>query len=161
MASNPLITPAGGKPQRSRTPLYLGGAVVLLAAALVAYLELAPRPATQDIPLTDEAKAYISNLKLSDVGMEAKLNYFSQKVVEIQGNIGNTGDRDLQVVEIYCVFYNTAGQPILRQRVPIVSERMGGLAPGETKPFRLPFDAIPEGWNQQMPQLVIAGLTFS
>ncbi len=161
MASNPLLTRPPAAQPRNRTPLYLGAAVVVLAAGLVAYLQFAPRAAVEDLPLTDEAKAYIANLKLSDVSMEAKLNYFSQKVVEIQGNIGNAGDRNLQVVEIYCVFYNAAGQPISRQRVPIVSERMGGLAPGETKAFRLPFDAVPDGWNQQMPQLVIAGVTFS
>jgi hypothetical protein len=37
---------------------------------------------------------------------------------------------------------------------------MGGLAPGETKQFRLPFDDIPENWNQVMPQLVIAQIQF-
>jgi hypothetical protein len=37
---------------------------------------------------------------------------------------------------------------------------MGGLKPGETKSFRLPFDAVPAGWNQQMPNLVIAGIDF-
>jgi len=49
---------------------------------------------------------------------------------------------------------------VLRERVPIVSAKIGSLAPGETKPFRLPFDNIPESWNQAMPQLVIAGMTF-
>jgi hypothetical protein len=37
---------------------------------------------------------------------------------------------------------------------------MGGLKPAETKAFRLPFDNIPQGWNNQMPQLVIAGIVF-
>ena len=46
-------------------------------------------------------------------------------------------------------------------RVSIVSGRMGGLKPGETKTFRLPFDEIPESWNQALPQLVIAGVKFS
>ena len=82
-------------------------------------------------------------------------------VVEIEGKIGNTGDRPLDVVEIYCMFYDTYGQMVLQPRVPIVSARMGGLKPGETKSFRLPFDEIPESWNQAMPQLVIAGVKFS
>jgi hypothetical protein len=38
---------------------------------------------------------------------------------------------------------------------------MGGLAPGETKPFRLPFDDIPESWNQMLPQIVIARIEFA
>jgi hypothetical protein len=64
------------------------------------------------------------------------------------------------VVEINCVFYDPYGQVVLRQRVPIVSQKVGGLAPGETKPFRLPFDNLPESWNNAMPQMVIAGIEF-
>jgi hypothetical protein len=49
---------------------------------------------------------------------------------------------------------------VLRERVPIVSQKIGGVAPGDTKSFRLPFDNIPESWNQMMPQLVIARIDF-
>ena len=49
---------------------------------------------------------------------------------------------------------------VLRERVPIVSAKIGELAPGETKPFRLAFDNVPESWNQAMPQLVIARIEF-
>ncbi len=58
------------------------------------------------------------------------------------------------------MFHDSYGQLVLRKRVPIVSPRMGGLKPGETKSFRLPFDELPESWNQAMPQLVIAGVKF-
>jgi hypothetical protein len=132
----------------------------LLVGAVVAYLEFAPKRTPEEIPLTDEARAYISHLALSDVNMEAKLDYFGQKVVEITGNITNTGTRGLKVVEVTCVFRDSANRVILRQRTPIVSTRMGGLNPGDTKAFRLPFDTVPAGWNQQMPQLVIAGIEF-
>jgi hypothetical protein len=49
---------------------------------------------------------------------------------------------------------------VLRERVPIVSRKIGGLAPGEIKNFRLAFDNIPESWNQALPQLVIAQIVF-
>ena len=115
----------------------------------------------EDLTLTPEAKAYVSNLKLDDVNMQATESYLGQTVVEIQGKIGNAGGRALDTVEIYCIFHDTYGQLVLRKRVPIVSPRMGGLKPGETKSFRLPFDELPESWNQAMPQLVIAGVRFS
>jgi hypothetical protein len=66
----------------------------------------------------------------------------------------------MNVVEIKCVFYDAYGQVVLRERVPIVSQKIGGVAPGDTKSFRLPFDNIPESWNQMMPQLVIARIDF-
>ncbi|HWQ53516.1 MAG TPA: FxLYD domain-containing protein [Bryobacteraceae bacterium] len=139
--------------------------IALVAAAgvgLFLYLErgahMPPPPAP---PLTGEAKAYVKHLRLIDVNMEAAESYLKQSVVEIRGKIGNEGDRVLQVVEINCVFYDYYGQVVLRERVPIVSRKMGNLAPGEIKNFRLPFDNIPESWNQAMPQLVIARIDFS
>lgn len=112
------------------------------------------------LALSPEAKAYVRSLKLSGVEMKAHESYLKQMVVEIDGSIGNEGDRPLETVELNCVFYDSYGQLVLRERVPIVSSRMGGLKPGETKRFRLPFDSIPESWNRQMPQLVIAGIRF-
>lgn len=144
----------------NRLPITLVAVAVVLAGAVFAWLQFGPKRAVQEAPLTDEARAYIRNLALDDVTMSAKLNYFSQKAVAIEGKIANKGDRVLNVVEVTCVFRDTSGQVLLRERVPIVNQRMGGLQPGETKSFRLPFDNVPDGWNQQMPQLVIAAIAF-
>jgi hypothetical protein len=148
------------RPPKTRQPIYIVAAVVVLGGAMFAYLERSA-PSAADLPLTPDAKAYVRNLKLSDVDMKASESYFKQVVVEISGKIGNAGNRDLSVIEIYCVFYDSYGQLVLRKRLPIVSDRMGGLKPGDTKSFRLPFDEIPESWNHAMPQLVIAGIKFS
>lgn len=140
--------------------------LVILAAVAVGlagfwYLEQLARQPVRDVPvLTPEAKAYVRHLKLSDVAMTAKETYLKQTLVEITGKITNTGSRPLRLVEINCVFYDPYGQVVLRQRVAIVRPKAGGLKPGETKDFRLPFDEIPDSWNQQMPQLVIAQILF-
>jgi hypothetical protein len=139
----------------------VAAAVALLAVAGWGYMRYLDRRGNGDIPLTAEARAYARNLQLSDVEMKASENYFQQAVVEIEGKIANTGDRTLDTVEIYCVFRDPYGQLVLRRRLAIVSTRMGGLKPGETKSFRLPFDDLPASWNQAMPQLVIAGVKFS
>jgi hypothetical protein len=141
--------------------LYVLAALALLGAGLFGYLQYASKRAPQDAPLTPEAKAYVRNLQLSDVEMKATESYLKQTVVEIEGKIGNAGGRGLELVEIYCIFYDGNGQMVLRNRVPIVTVRMGGLQPGEIKSFRLPFDDVPAAWNQKMPQLVIAGVKFS
>ena len=160
MASEPVTAPsatAGG----SNPLYYVAAAVALLAAAGWGYLQYVDRHSSGDIPLTAEARAYTRNLQLSDVEMKASENYFQQTVVEISGKIANAGERPLDTVEIYCVFRDPYGQLVLRRRLAIVSTRMGGLKPGETKSFRLPFDDLPASWNQAMPQLVIAGVKFS
>jgi hypothetical protein len=157
----PLSAAVPRKRQMLALPLIVLIALVLAGGGVVAYLELAPHKPTAGAPLTPEARAYVGNLKLGDVSMKAAKNYFSQMVVEIAGNITNAGDRNLDTVEINCLFYDTYGQLTLRQRVAIVSPKMGVLKPGETKSFRLPFDNLPESWNQQMPQLVIASVKFN
>lgn len=135
--------------------------VVILGAGFFLYLDRAShRPPPPPAPLTAEAKAYVRSLKLSDVDMQRHESYMKQAVVEITGKIGNNGDRALRVVEINCVFYDPDGQLVLRRRVPIVGQKMGGLAPGEIKNFRLAFDDIPDSWNQALPQLVIAQIVF-
>ena len=136
-------------------------ALLAVGAAGFWYLDRASKqPPPPPPPLTDEAKAYVSRLKLSDVDMSAHEDYFRQRVVEITGKIQNAGERNLNLVEINCVFYDPYGQVVLRQRTPIVSRKAGGLHPGDTKPFRLPFDTIPESWNNVMPQMVIARIDF-
>jgi hypothetical protein len=109
-------------------------------------------------PLSADARAYVRNLQLSDVTMKATESYVGQTVTEIEGKIANAGTRTVQHADVYCVFYNSYGEVILRERVPIV---VTGLKPGETRAFRLPFDDIPGGWNNQMPQLVIARIEFA
>jgi hypothetical protein len=141
-------------------PLYVAAAVCLLGAGIYAYFQYAGRPVPA-LQLTPEANAYVRNLQLSDVSMKSTGNYMKQTVVEIEGKITNAGDRPIEVVEIYCQFYDAYQQLVLRQRMPIVGGKTGGLKPGETKSFRLPFDELPESWNQAMPQLRIAAVKFS
>jgi hypothetical protein len=135
--------------------------VVILGAGFFLYLDRASRrPPPPPAPLTAEAKAYVHNLQLMDVDMQKHESYMKQAVVEITGKIANNGSRNLRVVEINCVFYDPYGQLVLRSRVAIVGQKMGGLAPGEIKNFRLAFDDIPDSWNQALPQLVIAQIVF-
>jgi hypothetical protein len=146
------------------------GVVVLAGLAGFFYIErAASRPPSAPPPLTGPAKEYAKHLRfvaadgqaLENPKMEAHESYLKQSVVEITGNIQNAGDRVLDLVEINCVFYDPYGQEVLRQRAPIVSKKMGKLAPGEVKSFRLAFDNVPEGWNQAMPSMVIARIDFS
>jgi len=125
------------------------------------YASAASAAAKDGIALTPEAKAYVRSLKITEPEIKANESYMKLSLVELTGKIKNDGDRSVEVVEIYCSFYDAYGQIVTRERVPIVRAKMGGLKPGEEKPFRLAFDTIPESWNQAMPNLVIAGIRFS
>jgi len=136
-------------------------AVLVLGGGAFWWLDYQSRhQASQAVALTPEAKGYVKNLALSEVQMQANESYLKQAVVEIEGKITNNGNRAVKLVEIYCVFYDPYGQVVLRERMAIAGRKMGDLEPGGTKSFRLPFDSLPESWNKQMPQLVIAQILF-
>ena len=160
MASNGLLERKTPRSPLLSLPVYVIAGMLLIGGGLFAYLNYLSNRPVKDVELSPDAKAYARNLKLSDVTMKATDSYLRQQIIEIQGQIANAGDRQLDVVKIYCVFYDQYNQLVLRRPVEIVSARMGGLKPGETKSFRLPFDDLPQSWNQQMPQLVIAGINF-
>jgi hypothetical protein len=131
---------------------------LLLLGGIVAWFTLRHHETGSATPLTPEAKAYVRNLKLSEVSMKATESYVGQTVTEIEGKIANAGDRVVKQADVYCIFYNSYGEVVIRERVPIVTSP---LKPGEIRAFRLPFDDIPGGWNNQMPQLVIARIEFN
>ena len=122
-----------------------------------------PAPKTVETAASPEAKAYLANLGLSDVRMQASENLANQKVVEVLGNISNNGTRDLKSIDVYCLFYGVDGREIHRERLRIVGgiATPGSLKPGATQSFRMPFDTLPEGWNQALPKMVIAQIVFA
>jgi flagellar basal body-associated protein FliL len=151
------------KPPRNWLPLLIVTVLVAVAGAAIWYYLLRPGAGAppQPAPLTAEARAYVRNLGLAGVQMKARESMMGGTLVEITGKITNNGGRNLARVELNCVFYDAMNQVVLRERVPIVRGRDGvGLKPGETRDFRLPFDNIPESWNQALPQLVIAAIDF-
>lgn len=141
-------------------PVVIAMVAVVLVGGAVAYLTFGPKPAPPPPPvLTQEAKDYLPNLKLSDVGLQAAESYINSSLVEILGKVSNVGNRGVKLVQVNCVFRNVYGQPIRRELATVVG-RAGALKPGDTKPFRLAFDNPPPGWNQAMPDLVIAQIQF-
>ncbi len=141
----------------SKTAVFVIAIAAALAGGLLWFVNR-PKSVAATTPLSADAKAYVRNLKLSEVTMKATESYVGQTVTEIEGKIANTGDRTVQHADLYCVFYNSYGEVILRERAAIV---VSNLKPGETRSFRLPFDDIPGDWNNQMPQLVIARIEFT
>jgi hypothetical protein len=149
-------------PKKVPVTLLLVSAVFF--AALIAGLVYLSRPVAPKSPPgpSREATAYLPSLALSDVEMKATENFMKQQVVEVVGKITNNGPRTIQRIEVYCIFKGIDGQEVYRERVPVVqATAQGRLHPKQTQSFRLPFDALPESWNQAMPNLVIAQIVFA
>jgi len=111
--------------------------------------------------LTEERQGDTRNLKLTTVTMKATDSYVGQRIIEIEGRSRNTGDRMLESVEIYSIFYDAYGQLVFAKTRGDRQPEDGRIEPRRHKSFRLPFDEISPNWNEKMPQLVIASVTFS
>jgi hypothetical protein len=150
--------------QRTKIPvpaLIAGILALLVAVGAGVYLSRPPNNASTQVTASAESKAYLPNLALSDVGMKATLNFMQQQVVEVEGKITNKGLRPVRSIDVYCLFYGVNGREVHREIVPIVQSTTSPLKPGETRNFRLPFDSLPDTWNQAMPRIAIAQITFA
>lgn len=160
-----MATPAATRKTVPLIPLLVGLIVVAVLIAGLGYLNKPAAKPPAQISASADARAYLPHLELSDVGMQATENFMQQQVVEVQGKIGNKGPRPLASVDVYCLFYGLDGRELHRERLPILGGPASGartpLQPGDTRAFRLPFDSLPEGWNQAMPKLVIAKIAFA
>ena len=159
MASAPVA-----KTKIPKTALWIGAAAVAVVIAAAIYIERPAKPPANDAAAaTPDAKAYVSHLELSDVKMAASENFMQQRVVEIQGTIANRGPRPLSAIDVYCLFSGADGREVHRERASILnaSGSHGPLLPNAARSFRLPFDSLPDGWNEAMPKLVIARIQFA
>lgn len=147
--------------RRDPAPLVIGAIVVLLGAGAALYLYWQSLNQADAGPvLTEEARAYLPHLDLGDVQMAASDTFLGQTLVEITGRIENLGTRTVELVEIHCVFRDIDGIELARELSVIVGPRTGPLRPAQQQPFRLAFDNLPEGWNQNMPSLFVAQIAF-
>lgn len=150
------IRDGGWKP----VPILIAAAIF---AALAAFAYYQWKLDTEAVPLeavlTDEARDYLESLDLHDVQMSAIESALGHTLVEITGVIGNLGEKSIRSVKLNCVFYEINGIELDRVPTAIVRPNVG-LPPGGQQEFRLAFDAIPDGWNQTMPNLFIAEIVF-
>ena len=150
---------AGGRLKPA--PILIAAAVFGALAAVGYYQWKADAEAVPaGLVLTDEARAYLPMLDLhDDVEMVATESALGHTLVEITGTIENLGEKPIRSVKLNCVFYEINGIELDRAPASIVRANVG-LPPGEKRQFRLAFDAVPDGWNQTMPNLFIAEIVF-
>jgi hypothetical protein len=144
----------------SPASIVIGLAMILILGAF-GWLTFAPKPLPPAPPiLTEDAKKYIGKLTFSNVRIQAAESVINQRVVEILGDLTNNGDRTVKLAEVTCVFKDYNDKELQRERVAIIGQTTGPLAPGATKAFRLAFDDLADSWNQAYPSFVIAQIQF-
>lgn len=134
--------------------------VLLLVFALQLSACKATPPSAERVELTEEQRAYLNQIEVSDPKMSAAQNFLGDTVIYLDAQITNRGDRAVRVVEIEMTFVDPWGQVVLKETGWPVQRRLPPLAPGETRPFQLAFERVPFEWNQAPPKIAVRRVDF-
>ena len=154
--------------EKAGVPPAVWGAAALVVVIVIAVLAFAGRHKTPPSPRTlQPADSYAAHLPLSQLAMSESESLSGGKLTYLDGHVQNTGDRTVTGITVQVVFANDLKMPSAIETVPLMLIRMkdpyidtqpvgaAPIRPGEDREFRLTFEAVPENWNQQMPELRI------
>ena len=144
-----------------------GGVIAIIVAVLVALSARhhAINP-NQEQPLAP----YASNLALSQLAMSESTSLSGGKSTFLDGHITNRGSQIISGVTAQVLFRNDEGMPphletlpvaLIRSREPYVDTQpiaANPIHPGEEREFRLIFEAIPNNWNTQLPEVHVVAV---
>ncbi|HEV2178178.1 MAG TPA: hypothetical protein VGW33_13405 [Terriglobia bacterium] len=146
---------------RVRTYTLLAAAI--LAALLAPIIWLAHLKSSVPIrraPLTEEAKAYQSQIVVSDARMSAARNFLGDTVTYLDATVVNNGTRVVHQLDLQLEFVDMLNQVVLRETAHAVTAETPPLMAGESRPFRVTFEHMPAEWNQAPPAVTVTYVAF-
>jgi hypothetical protein len=152
--------------ERASFPAAVWGAVALIVIVVAGVLVYSGRKKPAAPPSTlQPADVYAASLPLSQLAMSESANLSGGKLTYLDGHVQNTGSRTLTGITVQVVFGNdealapqidTVPLTLIRTKDPYIDTQpvsANPLKPGDDREFRLTFEAIPDNWNQQMPEV--------
>jgi hypothetical protein len=148
-------------------PLVIAAAAVLVVAAIVVFTMERGKGAATVTPISAAPDPYAASLPITNVVMSESSNLAGGKVTYIDGRITNSGSKTVSGVSAQVLFRNAAKevaqnetQPLkwIRTRDPYVDLEPASSAPmkpGESRDFRMIFDAVTPDWNGVYPEIRI------
>jgi hypothetical protein len=154
--------PAGEKPAIPVAPtipvaIVAGGIFLALALGAILWIVRRPPPPPPPRP-TEDARAYLSKLIITDFHLSAADNMIGSVIVYLDGKVTNSGERKVRRLRVQLSFTDTLGQVILLEEREIVSPDAKPLYAGETRDFQLRFNRPPSAWNVQPPEFRLISL---
>jgi hypothetical protein len=162
--SGPMFTPPVA--EKGGVPPAVWGVAALVVVIVVAVIAFAGRHKGPPAPKTlQPPDAYAAHLPLSQLAMSESESLSGGKLTYLDGHVQNTGDKTVTGITVQVVFANDEQMPPTVDTVPLTFIRMkdpyidtqpvsaAPIKPGEDREFRLTFEAVPDNWNQQMPEV--------
>ena len=151
---------------RAWKPFAIAGAAVLLVLlGLVLAGRHASRQANPGGAGLAPLAAYASSLPITGVQMSDSSNLSGGKETYLDGTITNRGGSTVTAITVQVGFKDFTGMLAAKETLPlnlihfrepyVDTESVGAnpIKPGEARGFRLIFDAAPQSWNGEYPQV--------
>src|ERR1700741_5688372 len=161
-----------GRAPRSVLPWVIAGIAILLVLGI--FLALGhhgppPNPGGAGLASPD---SYAANLPVSNLQMSEASSVAGGKATYIDGQIANKGDKTVSGITVQVAFRDFTNQLVQKETMPLNLIRAhqpyidtqpvsaAPIKPGETREFRLIFDHVADGWNQNYPEVRVIEVTF-
>ena len=159
--STTTLTPNDDR-KKKRYPIGVIGGIVFLAVVVAALLLLSgknaapPEQGSSPNP-SDAALGYAPQVAFSDLHLSAEENFIGQQVVYLDGKLTNAGAKTVRQLKARLVFRDVMNQVVLREEHDVFGPS-DSVGPGLVKSFQIRFDAVPDSWSRQVPQIQIVSL---
>ncbi len=140
--------------------------LILVAAGLVAVLlgalALLRRPGTAQprASLTNEERAYLGQILVTDAKMSAAQNFLGDTITYLDARVINRGSKRIRQLELQVEFVDLFNQVVLRETARPVAAGTPPLEPGKSRTFHMSFDHMPADWNQAPPRMKATSVRF-
>lgn len=149
--------------EEKRTTVYAAiaaGTLAVIIAVLIWLMRPSPQPQSSVPTLTDEQRAYLDQIVVTDARMSAAENFLGHTVTYLDAVVVNQGTKLVRELELELVFVDTLNQVVLRERTRPVTPRASPLKPGDSRALQVTFEHMPLEWNQAPPAITPKYVAF-
>jgi len=137
-----------------------GVVLAIIVASVILIRRGGPPPSSASSALTEEQKAYLGQIAVTEVRMSAAQNFLGDTVTYLDARVTNKGTKVVRQLELELVFVDVLSQVVLREMTRPITPRTSPLKPGESRSFRVSFEHIPVDWNQTPPTVTPKAVQF-
>jgi hypothetical protein len=149
--------------EKRPTTLYFllaAGALAVIVGGAILLTRSGPSGEAPAPTLSEEQKAYLGEIEVSDAKMSAAENFLGHTVTYLDAVVANKGSRTVKRIEVQLEFYDTLYQVVLRDTAHPITARTPPLKPGEARSFQVSFEHMPMEWNQAPPRITPVTVEF-
>jgi hypothetical protein len=140
--------------------LIAAGTLAVIVAVLVLLARTGSRPLPTEAQLSEEQKAYLQQIVVTDARMSAAENFLGNTVTYLDAQVTNKGSKEVRQLELEIVLVDTLDQVVLRHTARPITLRSTPLGPGQTRSFQISFEHMPVDWNQALPTITPKSVQF-